>query len=81
LTRALKVSQITIGLALVVRTGALRREAGDRGRPAGGPRYEAARGELMMFTRDVAAILQADPWESRLDLIERAVEAQTTRRQ
>jgi hypothetical protein len=33
------------------------------GQPAW-PRYDAAKGELMMFTRDVAAILQADPWKS-----------------
>jgi para-nitrobenzyl esterase len=40
------------------------------------PRYDTARSELMMFTPDAAAIVQADPWKSRLDLIERAVEAQ-----
>jgi hypothetical protein len=39
------------------------------------PRYDAAKSELMMFTPDGAAIIQADPWKSRLDLIERAVEA------
>jgi para-nitrobenzyl esterase len=40
------------------------------------PRYDAAKSELMMFTPDARAIVQADPWKSRLDLIERAVEAQ-----
>ena len=39
-------------------------------------RYDAANSELMMFTPDGGAIVQADPWKSRLDLIERAVEAQ-----
>lgn len=43
------------------------------------PRYDAAKGELMMFTRDAAAVVQADPWKARLDLIERAVEAQAAR--
>jgi len=40
------------------------------------PRHDAAKSELMMFTPDATAIVQADPWKSRLDLIERAVEAQ-----
>ena len=40
------------------------------------PRYDAANSELMMFTADGGAIMQADPWKSRRDLIERAVEAQ-----
>ncbi len=43
------------------------------------PRYDPARSDLMMFTPDAAAIVQADPWKSRLDLIERAVEAQAAR--
>jgi para-nitrobenzyl esterase len=30
----------------------------------------------MMFTPDAAAVVQADPWKSRLDLIERTVERQ-----
>jgi para-nitrobenzyl esterase len=33
------------------------------------PRYNAAKSELMMFTPDAAAIMQADPWKSRLDLM------------
>jgi para-nitrobenzyl esterase len=45
------------------------------------PRYDAAKSELMMFTPDAAAFIQADPWKSRLDLIERAVEAQSARPQ
>jgi para-nitrobenzyl esterase len=40
------------------------------------PRYDPAKSELMMFTPDAAAAVQADPWKSRLDLIERAVEKQ-----
>lgn len=43
--------------------------------------YVAANAELMMFTPDAAAVVQADPWKSRLDLIERAVEAQVARPQ
>jgi para-nitrobenzyl esterase len=43
------------------------------------PRYDAAKGELMMFTRDAPAVLQPDPWKARLDLIDRAVEAQAAR--
>jgi hypothetical protein len=35
----------------------------------------------MMFTPDAAAIVQADPWKSRLDLIERALDAQAARPQ
>jgi para-nitrobenzyl esterase len=45
------------------------------------PRYDAAKSELMLFTPDAAAIVQADPWKSRLDLIERAVEAHAARPQ
>jgi para-nitrobenzyl esterase len=40
------------------------------------PRYDATKSELMMFTPDAPGIVRADPWKSRLDLIERAVEAQ-----
>ena len=39
-------------------------------------RDDDAKSELMMFTPDATAIMQADPWKSRLDLIERAVDAQ-----
>jgi para-nitrobenzyl esterase len=45
------------------------------------PRYDAAQSALMLFTPDAAAIVQADPWTSRLDLIERAVEAHAARPQ
>jgi para-nitrobenzyl esterase len=45
------------------------------------PRYDAAKSELMMLTPDAAAIVQADPWQARLDLIERPVEAQAARPQ
>jgi para-nitrobenzyl esterase len=45
------------------------------------PRYDPAKSELMMFTPDAAAIVQADPWKSRLDLIERALDAQAARPQ
>jgi len=38
------------------------------------PRYDAKRAELMMFTPDGTAVMQTDPWKSRLDLVERAVE-------
>lgn len=41
------------------------------------PRYDPAKSELMMFTPDAAAVMQPDPWKSRLDLIEHATEAQT----
>ena len=40
------------------------------------PRYDTVKAELMMFIPEAAATVQADPWKSRLDLIERAVEAQ-----
>lgn len=39
------------------------------------PRYDAARSELMTFTPDAAAVVQADPWKSRLDLVEHASDA------
>jgi para-nitrobenzyl esterase len=45
------------------------------------PRYDAAKSELMLFTGDAAATIQSDGWKSRLDLIERAVEAQAARPQ
>jgi para-nitrobenzyl esterase len=45
------------------------------------PRYDAAKSELMMFTPDATAIMQADHWKARLDLVERAVEAQAARPQ
>jgi para-nitrobenzyl esterase len=45
------------------------------------PRYDAAKSELMVFTPDAAAVIQADPGKSRLDLIERPVERQTARPQ
>jgi para-nitrobenzyl esterase len=35
------------------------------------PRYPAEKSKLIMFTPDAAAIVQADPWKSRLDPIER----------
>jgi para-nitrobenzyl esterase len=41
------------------------------------PSYDAKKSELMMFTPDGTAIVQADPWKPRLDLVERAVEGQT----
>jgi len=40
------------------------------------PRHDPAKSELMMFTSDATAAVQADPWKSRLDLIERAIEKQ-----
>lgn len=40
------------------------------------PRYDLTRSELMMFTPDAAALVQVNPWKSRLDLIKGAVEAQ-----
>jgi para-nitrobenzyl esterase len=40
------------------------------------PRYDPAKSELMMFTSDATGAMQADPWKSRIDLIERAVEKQ-----
>ncbi|MEH2530086.1 para-nitrobenzyl esterase [Bradyrhizobium sp. AZCC 1588] len=40
------------------------------------PPFDPAKSELMMFTPDATAVVQADPWKSRLDLIERAVERQ-----
>jgi para-nitrobenzyl esterase len=45
------------------------------------PRYDAAKSERMMFTPDATAMVQPDPWKSRLDLVERAVEAQAARPQ
>ena len=45
------------------------------------PRYDATTSALMLFTPDAAAIVQADPWQSRLDLLERAVEAHAARPQ
>jgi para-nitrobenzyl esterase len=42
------------------------------------PRYDSAKSELMMFTPDAKALVQPDPWESRLDLVERAVETRAT---
>lgn len=58
-------------IAAFARTG----DANRSGLPAWPP-YDAAKSELMMFTLDAAAIVQADPWKSRLDLVERAVEVQ-----
>lgn len=40
------------------------------------PRYDATKSELMMFRPDAAAVMQVDPWKSRLDLIQRAIETQ-----
>jgi para-nitrobenzyl esterase len=40
------------------------------------PRYDPANSEMMMFTSDATAAVRADPWKSRLDLVERAVEQQ-----
>lgn len=45
------------------------------------PRYDATKSELMMFTPEAAAIMQADPWKARLDLIQRALDQQATGRQ
>jgi para-nitrobenzyl esterase len=42
-----------------------------RGLPTS-PRYDPAKSELMMLTADTAGTIQADPWQSRLDLIEHA---------
>jgi para-nitrobenzyl esterase len=38
------------------------------------PRYDAAKSDLMMFTPDAVAAVQADPWKLRLDLIERVTD-------
>ena len=40
------------------------------------PRYDPANSKLMMFTPDATAIVEVDPWKSRLDLVERAFEAE-----
>jgi para-nitrobenzyl esterase len=53
----------------------------NRSRLPSWPRYDPAKSELMMFTPDGRASVQTDPWKSRLDLIERAVEAQAPRPQ
>jgi para-nitrobenzyl esterase len=45
------------------------------------PRYDAAKSELMMFTADDGAVMQVDPWKDRLDLIQRAIEAQAAQPQ
>ncbi len=45
------------------------------------PRSDGVNSELMMFTPDATAIMQADPWKSRLDMIERALDAQAARPQ
>jgi hypothetical protein len=50
------------------------------GLPSWATVYDAAKSELMVFA-GAAAIVQADPWKLRLDLIERAVEGQTARPQ
>jgi para-nitrobenzyl esterase len=42
------------------------------------PRYDAAKSDLMMFTPDATAIMREDPWITRLDLVERAVDSQAT---
>ena len=45
------------------------------------PRYDAVKSELLMFTPDATATMQIDPWKLRLDLIERASEAQAAAEQ
>jgi para-nitrobenzyl esterase len=52
------------------------------GDPNGGglprwPRYEPAQSDVMHFTPDDGPVMGADPWQERLDLVERVVEAQT----
>jgi hypothetical protein len=42
------------------------------------PRYDPANSKLMMFTPDATEIVEVDPWKSRLDLVERAFEAEAT---
>jgi len=42
------------------------------------PRYDTGNSKLMMFTTDGDAIVQADPWKARLDMIEYAVESRTS---
>jgi para-nitrobenzyl esterase len=66
------MSDVLLGyFAAFAKTG----DPNDGGLPSW-PRYDPAKSELMMFTPEAAAIVQADPWKSRLDLIERAVETQ-----
>ncbi|HEY9641556.1 MAG TPA: carboxylesterase family protein [Coleofasciculaceae cyanobacterium] len=42
-------------------------------------KYDPTRPDLMMFTRDATAVMAADPWTNRLDLVERAADAQTSK--
>jgi para-nitrobenzyl esterase len=38
--------------------------------------YDPTKPDLMMFTLEANAVMQADPWKNRLDLVERAADAQ-----
>ncbi|HYG86166.1 MAG TPA: carboxylesterase family protein [Azospirillum sp.] len=42
------------------------------------PRFDPAKFDLMLFTNDGEAKMQADPWRERLTLVERAIERQAT---
>lgn len=43
--------------------------------------YDPAKPDLMMFTLDHGAVMNADPWKDRLDLVEQAADAQPTNTQ
>lgn len=42
------------------------------------PQYDSTKPDLMLFTLDANAVIQPDPWTERLDLVERAADAQSS---
>ncbi|MBF2025600.1 MAG: META domain-containing protein [Oscillatoriales cyanobacterium C42_A2020_001] len=40
--------------------------------------YNPARSDLMVFTLNNGAVMQADPWKNRLDLVEKVADSQTS---
>jgi para-nitrobenzyl esterase len=43
--------------------------------------YDPAQSDLMMFTLEASAVMEPDPWNDRLNLVEQAVDAQSSNAQ